>query len=86
MARETHIVFDLSDIRAVRIQCAKCKGEVMMALDGVVPLMARCPYCQALWYDSAKATAVRDLVPMLANVVTETDPLITLRFELVVGD
>ena len=50
MVKEKRILFQVEDIKAVRIQCNKCKGELVVDLNEVeLPVKCPRPQCDYRW-------------------------------------
>ena len=48
MVKETRHIFDLSDIKAVRLQCKNCGREAVQSIKATeVPKI--CPFCREEW-------------------------------------
>ncbi len=84
MVKQTRIIFDLSDIKAVRLQCGHCKAEVA---DEVLNyrLPKQCPLCGEDW-DSQLANdpmGPNQLLIRAIKDVLQSDRLpMMVRFEI----
>ena len=50
MVKETRIIFEVGDVRAVRIECAECGGETLYTI-GKQDRPNRCAACGYQWND-----------------------------------
>lgn len=49
MTIEHRVVLDLSDVRAIRLECATCQAAVVVQLDQTFRFPRVCPGCQETW-------------------------------------
>ena len=84
MVKETRHIFDLSDIKAIRLQCSHCKGEVVQAvLEYKLP--ADCPLCGEDWdipRPDGSMGPNRLLARAIQDVVRSQSLPMTIRFEI----
>ena len=84
MVKETRHIFELSDIKAIRLKCSHCKREAVQSFeDTEVP--KRCPFCHEDWEIEGPSGqrgmtyhAIRDL----KNLLIQEGNLVTIRFEI----
>jgi len=78
-----------SDLRSMRIVCAKCHGSLSIRLNETVRVPNDCPVCGQAWKDgqsSGSATAAENLVNSLKSWLSiehEKKPPFSLQFEIV---
>ena len=86
VTQENRIVFDLTDIKMVRHQCPKCRGEVSHEIKGLCPerFPKQCPLCNVLWGNFKDPLFERHclFLDVLKKMVETTNPNIRLRLEL----
>lgn len=87
MTQETKIVFDLSDIVHVRIECkeASCGGELLVPLktDDLVFLPEDCcPYCKRPWNGSGQRRPEFGFITALRSLAGVKDSPFRLKFEM----
>ena len=86
MVKETRIVFEVKDIKAVRIQCEKCGAEIVLTPLGKCP--SYCPICTASWFPGQLSRAQRqestafELLFALRAWLTEVNPPVIIKLEL----
>ena len=88
MVKETRQIFDLSDIKAVRLQRAHCKREAVQSAQ-TTEVPKRCPFCGQDWelnlpqgHRGLNYASIRDIQALLR----EDTPLMIVRFEIEGGD
>ena len=83
MMKQTRLVFDSSDIVAVRLQCQHCGREAVQPLKQTEVSLA-CPFCDEPW-DCSKTGYPRDhewqLIRAMQNIVGR-ERRMCLRFEI----
>lgn len=83
MVKETRHIFDVSDIKAIRLQCGHCGGEVMYPPDKItVPKM--CPLCNDDWVQGGLLGdhgPARRLIEALRTLLAQDAPLVRVRIE-----
>lgn len=83
MVKETRIVFGLNDIKALRYQCGRCKGEVLQALGRDEDVPRSCPLCPAVWVHGETDGVNYALVAALRRVLSQEGDLpMNIRLEL----
>lgn len=87
MTQETRIIFELTDIKAVRHQCPKCQGELVHQIGELDPLKdfpKQCPLCRAMWGDYENPLFERycSFLDALKKITEIPNPAIRLRFEI----
>ena len=81
---EKKIVFRFTDIKAVRVRCFKCPGEVLVPLEGKASTTPRqCPLCNEDWAWNGVPDEIQFLQELrrLARA-EEGKPHVRLRFEI----
>ena len=78
MVRQTRIIFDLSEVVAVRLQCGRCGDEVVQSVRRTESAPTVCPMCECPWGTSATQHVLRTIRKLLEE---ESAPVV-LRFEL----
>ena len=88
MAKETRIVFELSDIRAVRLTCKKC-GDGTVSWNPTCPIdvsAARCHICGDRLcrdpYDRRRDTTILFLDYLLSILSNEEEQRAKVTFEI----
>ena len=87
MVKQTRHVFDVEDIKAVRIQCNHCKGEVVQSAP-VYKYPLRCPLCSCEWVrDLPNAAPLppdpnQELARAIMAVLQANGLPATIRFEI----
>ncbi len=84
MVKETRHIIDLSDIKAIRIQCGHCDRETVHPPDRAkVP--GRCPICEEEFLIDAKEdrpfTAAQAFTKALGTLIRQSDPMVKVRIE-----
>ena len=84
MVKETRQVFDLSDIKAVRLQCNSCKGELVIELDKAkIPVNCPHPGCEQRWTaQNSTSSESAGVIESLRRLLRFPDDKMTLRFEI----
>ena len=81
MTKETRFLFELQDVAQIRATCACCQSEVLCRLDSEFSLPAKCPNCKSVWY-TGHGTPGYNLIQNMRQLIRQSDPLVTLRFEV----
>ena len=82
MVKQTRIVFEASDLVAVKVQCCDCHGEVHAPLTKLASLID-CPLCGHGWEKSGGMSATRQLLRALRDLPDDGDGLTrTVTFEI----
>ena len=84
VAKETRHVFDLCDIRALRLHCNRCDREAVQSIKQTeVP--KKCPLCHVDW-EVEYAPGMRSdnwrMVDAMQSLVKADSPGMTIRFEI----
>ena len=84
MAKETRHVFELCDIRAIRLHCNRCDREAVQPIKQTeVP--KQCPLCGAEWEldfaDGLRGDNWR-MIHAMRSLVKAESPSMTVRFEI----
>ncbi len=84
MVKETKIVFELSELTAVRLQCVNCGWELVWPTDkDPRNIPANCPSCTKAWDERTPGRALADAVQkLLCEVRTISDTKIKIRLEM----
>ena len=84
MVKETRVIFDLSDIKAVRLQCSHCGREAVQSVESTeVP--KRCPFCNEDWdldLPNGHRGSSYSLIRNIQTLLKKDTPLMTIRFEI----
>ena len=83
MTKEHRILFELSDLKAIRLVCRECKDEVLYPIAGqrVFP-PDNCPSCQAQMSKGSNAL-VGQLLRYIYEVVEKDEAMtVGLKFEM----
>ena len=84
MVKQTRHIFDLSDIRALRLQCAHCGREAVQPIKATeVP--KQCPLCREDWEDDYPNGNRGDnwrMVAAMRRLLKADSPRMTIRFEI----
>ncbi len=86
MVKQTRHIFDLADVKAVRLQCNQCKGEVVQSAP-VYKYPLRCPLCSCEWVRELPAGVPhpdpnQDLARAIIAVLQANGLPATTRFEI----
>lgn len=84
MVKEKIVLFQIDDIKAIRIQCNNCKGELVVDLKDVeLPLKCPMPQCGYRWSpQNATSTNTYGTLLALKNLFQFPGERMTLRFEI----
>ena len=83
MVKQTKHIIGLGDIRVVRIQCEKCKAELIQALDeAAIPVSCPAPGCDERWTPNGSSTYSVAVIESIRKAQRFGDPKFTLRFEV----
>ena len=83
MVKETRHIFDLTDIKAVRLQCNSCKKEFVQSLvDNTIPDYCPSPKCDRRWENAQKTDNYHLLRAARAILFDPTSLPMTIRFEI----
>ena len=72
MVREKRILFGAEDIKAIRLRCGECRGDVLLDLTrdcAMPPVPEHCPLCDSVWLSSNKE---KHLEQQLVSIVRRT--------------
>ena len=85
MVKQTRHIFDLSDVKAIRFQCANpnCKSEVVQSILKY-KMPSDCPLCGAGWEDSVgDAMGPNSLLTRaIQDILRSSNLPMTVRFEI----
>ena len=85
MVKQTRHIFDISDIKAVRFQCGRCKKEAVQPLEAA-EVERECPFCHEEWEVTIPGAARGDswsMVYSMRQLLRRVDSLrMTVRFEI----
>ena len=84
MVKETRIIFDLGDIKAVRIECNSCHGELVLTLDKPeIPVCCPLPHCGKRWAPQGSTSSKSaGVLTALRALLHYPDESMTFRFEI----
>ena len=87
LVKETRILFDIRDIRNLRVACGTCGFEMMFAPHQNREIPKKCPYCPSEWVDALNANnpawdKVVSLIQAVAYLSKLQNPPVSLRFEI----
>ena len=83
MVKQTRIIFDLSEVVAVRLQCRACGDEVVQCVDRTVNAPFVCPSCGQSWAVPGKGLPSHALLAEMRYLVDRHGELpVVLRLEL----
>ena len=84
VAKETRHVFDLCDIRAIRLHCNQCGREAVQPIKQTeVP--KKCPLCHEDWevdYPAGNRGHNWQMIHAMQGLVKADSPRMTIRFEI----
>ena len=83
VVKETRQIFNVADIKAIRLKCnAKgCQTEVV--LSPLSPYIDQCPHCRQVWHGPGNRHDANDLLLNAIKEIVEQPPeLVTIRFEI----
>ena len=85
MVKETRHIFDLSDIKAIRLQCPCCHREAVQSVEDT-DVSTRCPFCNADWESNDLPNNQRGLayhlVRNLKSLLCQQSTPVVIRFEI----
>ena len=84
MVKQTRHIFDLRDIKAVRLQCCHCEKEAVQPLEAT-EVGKECPFCGKEWEVSGPQGMRGDnwlMVRSMRQLLRTDSPLMTVRFEI----
>ena len=87
VVKETLHIFDVGDIRNLRVVCGKCGAEMLFPPDQNRQIPTKCPNCPSEWVDelASKNPAWDGVVSILQTVAYLSKlekPRVILRFEI----
>ena len=83
MVKETKIVFELSDILAMRFECGFCHSETTVALQCTMPSPTVCGVCEQKWrWERGQDDVIANMLSALRLVLRSKDMPVGLRFEM----
>ena len=84
MVKETRQIFDVSDIKAIRLYCAHCGREAVQSIKATeVP--KKCPFCNQDWendYPGDNRGYNWQMVRSIQALVGTDNPRMIIRFEI----
>ena len=82
MTKETRIVFDLQDVRAVRIRCESCGEITLSSLSPTMRLLpSDCTWCGTIW-QSDLTRQERNFLQAMVNMRDQKGGAVRLSLEL----
>ena len=87
VVKETLALFDVGDIRNLRIVCGACGAEMLFTPHQNREIPKKCPYCPSEWVDelAPKNPAWDGVVGLLQTVAYLSKlekPCVSIRFEI----
>ena len=82
MVKQTRIIFGIDDIVNVRVQCRKCRGEIICPLQRECNVPSQCPYCETSWRKNGGGFADDELIRQLRLSLRYADGPVNLSFEI----
>ena len=83
MVKETKIVFEIGDIRGLRLVCVNCKNETMLMLRCDLPMPEACNVCNHAWqWSGNQRNIIKDAIDKLRLALRAEDGPVRLRFEI----
>ena len=84
MTKETRILFDLFDIKHIRIKCGKfnCGEETLFSMTGTL-LPETCPHCNSAWTDGRQRLPALNFVALIRDEIKRQESSkIKIRLEI----
>ena len=84
VVKETRQIFDLRDIKALRLHCAHCGGEAVQAVS-TTEVPKQCPTCREEWepgLPNGNRSENWQLVHTMKRLLKVDTPRMTIRFEI----
>ena len=84
MVKETRHIFDLSDVKALRLRCECCGREAVQSIQKT-EVKKRCPFCNQDWENEMPGATRGTNYNLVRNIqiLLKTDtPRMTVRFEI----
>ena len=88
MVKETRQIFDLSDVKAIRLRCEYCKAEVVQEILAY-KIPGDCPLCGHRWETPRPDGSMgpnRLLVRAIQDILRTEYLPVTVRFEIEGGE
>ena len=83
MVKETKIVFEIGDIRGLRLVCVNCKNETMLLLQCDLPMPDVCNVCHQAWqWPGNQRNTIKDAIDKLRLALRAQGSPVRLRFEI----
>ena len=84
VVKESKVVFDLSDLTAVRLECSQCGWILVWPTDKEArTIPAECPSCTVSWSSPANGRTIADqLLTLLCQIRNVSHPVIRVRLEM----
>ena len=88
MTKETHLVFELSDLKNLRITCRNCKGSILCPISDEKRAHANeCPHCGGEIGLARTENAAAKFVEAMRMILAKDDGLkVDLKFEIEIED
>jgi hypothetical protein len=85
MTAERLLIFDVADLRGIRVECKKCQAQITIRLDQTPGIKAVCPSCNAEWFGGQgahdAALGLTNAIKLWLKYEREKKPDATLRLE-----
>ena len=84
MVKETLHIFELGDLKAIRLQCTNCKREAVQSVN-TTEVPKQCPFCKSEWEIDLPQGARGlnyQLVRTMRELLKEQNPAMNVRFEI----
>ena len=84
MVKETRQVFDVEDLKALRLKCKKCGAELVLEVSQcVVPVSCPAPNCGERWTPvNSNSSRAGGVVYALRQLLEFPEGGMTIRFEI----
>jgi hypothetical protein len=69
MTIEHRMIFAVSDVLAIRMECARCHAAVSCKLDQTISVPDECPGCHQTWRDRAFPQAENQVLERLISAI-----------------
>ena len=84
VVKETRHIFNLGDIKAIRLKCTNCNGEAVQSVK-ITEVPKQCPFCNKDWeidYPNGNRGDNWLLVRSMQGLLKADTPRMTIRFEI----
>ena len=82
--KQTRIIFEVGDIKGIRIRCKRCQGELVQTLESNKPTPTSCAHCGEPWQTPGEQQfTARSLTQVLRSVCREDEgATLSVLFEI----